>query len=85
MNRYETPLQIDDTKQVKYYLSALPREFVQEDVPFVYVSREGDRFDNIANAFYKTPTLWWVIAQANNLNNGSLALPAGVPLYIPNL
>ena len=85
MNRYKFIPRIDTTKQVQYYLSALPVTFSQEEVPFVYVARAGDRLDTIYNAFYKTPTLWWVIAQANKLANGSMAIEAGTALYIPNI
>jgi hypothetical protein len=49
------------------------------------MSRDGDRLDTLSNTFYNTPTNWWVIAKANNLVNGSLAIPAGINLFIPNI
>lgn len=85
MNRYRFTPRIDTTKQTRYYLSTLPVTIPTEEVPFVYLSVAGDRLDTIANAFYRTPTLWWVIARANKLANGSIAVEAGTPLYIPNI
>ena len=38
-------------------------------------SREGDRLDLLAQ--------WWLIAEANNLGKGSLAVPTGLQLRIP--
>mgnify|MGYP003648813219 CR=1 FL=1 len=85
MQRYQNNLNIDTTKQVRYYTSVIPITIKVEEVPFYYITREGDRLDNIANTFYKSPNLWWVIAQANGLANGSIAVASGVSLYIPTL
>jgi hypothetical protein len=85
MNRYISPVVIDTTKGVRYNLSAIPSAIPVEEVPFYYVSRQGDRLDTVSSAFYKTPKYWWFIARANNLVNGSLAVPVGTRLYIPNL
>jgi nucleoid-associated protein YgaU len=85
IDRYQNNLIRDNTKGIPYYLSALPAEIPTEVVPFYYVTRQGDRLDNIANTFYKNPSMWWVIAKANNLVNGSIAISAGTRLYIPNI
>lgn len=85
MQRYQNNLNIDTTKQVRYYTSAIPTTIVVEEVPFYYVTRDGDRLDTIAHTFYKSSKLWWVIAQANGLSNGTIAVSAGVSLYIPTL
>ena len=38
------------------------------DLSDIYlVSSSEDFLDTLANKFYKDPTLWWVIAQANNI------------------
>ena len=85
MERYQTRLKIAGDEGVKYYSSTLPVTIEQEEVPFFYISKEGDRLDNLAYAFYKSSRLWWVIARANNLTNGNIAVPTGTKLYIPTL
>jgi hypothetical protein len=39
--------------------------------------------DNLAFKYYKNPSLWWIIAQANNIGKGKLSVPAGLQLRIP--
>jgi len=46
-------------------------------------TRIGDRFDTIAHEFYQDVTLWWIIAKANRLVNGTLAVEPGVKLRVP--
>ena len=86
INRYSNDLQIvQSNDSPRYYNSVLPKSIPDETVPFYYMSRDGDRLDMLSNIFYKTPSNWWVIAKANNLVNGSLAIPAGINLFIPNI
>jgi len=57
------------------------------------ISDIGDRFDTLANDYYKDPTLWWVISIANtgnvgtslstNLSQDSLYIPVGIQIRIP--
>jgi hypothetical protein len=85
MNRYIIPLQIDTTKNVPYYKTDIVTPIPSEDIPYYYVTQEGDRLDTISSLFYDTPNNWWVLAKANNLANGTIAIPAGTQLFIPNL
>lgn len=85
MNKYESTLQIDTTKGIPYYETAIPSQVPEETVPFYYTARINERLDNISNKFYKTPGNWWLIARANNLANGTIAVPAGTKLFIPNV
>lgn len=85
MNKFAEELTIDSTKNIRYYETALLGDIPTEDVPFYYVSREGDRLDTLAQMFYKNSRLWWVIAKANNLANGSIAIPVGTKVFIPRL
>jgi nucleoid-associated protein YgaU len=85
MNRYKFPLIVDNTKGVRYNLSVIPNTIPTEDVPFFYVTKFGDRLDVLSNTFYKTPKYWWVIAKANNLVNGTVAVGPGTRLFIPNI
>ncbi len=46
-------------------------------------TRIGDRFDTLAHEFYEDVTLWWIIAKANKMINGSLVVEPGIKLRIP--
>lgn len=85
MNKYETTLRIDRSKGAPFYETAIVSAVPEEEVPFYYITQEGDRLDTISNLFYKTPDNWWVIAKANNLADGSIAVDGGVQLFIPNI
>lgn len=46
------------------------------------IAQETDFLDSMALKYYKDPTLWWVIAQANNIKR-SLKAPTGKQIRIP--
>lgn len=49
----------------------------------VYVIvNEGDYLDSLAERFYRDPTLWWIIAQANGIK-ATLKAPTGKQIRIP--
>jgi hypothetical protein len=51
----------------------------------VYVMTElGDRLDTLAFQYYEDPTLWWIIATANNINDATFYVEPGVQLRIPS-
>lgn len=85
MNRYTTSLTVDTTKNIPYYETSLLSEVPMEEIPFYYTTRGNERLDNISNLFYKTPKNWWIIAKANNLANGTISVPDGTQLFIPNI
>ena len=47
------------------------------------VTQQGDRLDSLANQFYSDTSLWWIIATANNVHDGSLSVPDGTTLRVP--
>lgn len=47
------------------------------------LSQTGDRLDILAKEFYNDERLWFVIAKANNLGKGSMAIPPGTLIIIP--
>ena len=49
---------------------------------FVYPI-DGDRLENLAYRYYGDSTLWWIIAQANKIRDGSFALSPTEKLRIP--
>jgi|TARA_R100000005_G_C4997667_1_gene204370 nucleoid-associated protein YgaU len=78
------PINIYDTRtgktgfKAKIYQSypKTPRDTYVQTVP-------GDRLDLIANQFYGDPQLWYVIAAANGVGKGTLAIEPGTELRIP--
>ena len=48
------------------------------------VSREGDYLDTLAYKYYGQASLWWVIASANGLANGSFCIKPGTAIVIPS-
>jgi hypothetical protein len=64
------------------------RNVIYPEIPLddndVYViTQYGDRYDTLAQEFYKDSSLWWVISSANNFQRGSLNVTTGVQLRIP--
>ena len=49
----------------------------------IITANEGDRMDLLADRFYGSPRLWFVIASVNNLTNGSMHIPPGTQVRIP--
>ena len=49
----------------------------------IIISRYGERLDLLSNEHYGTPSYWWIIAEANGIGKGSLAIPTGKQLRIP--
>lgn len=47
------------------------------------ITTAGDRYDTLALQFYSDPTLWWIIASANNSEKSSLNVESGIQLRIP--
>lgn len=43
----------------------------------------ADRLDLLAHQFYRNVKYWWIIAHANNLGKGSIAIPEGTQVRIP--
>ena len=46
-------------------------------------SKVGDRLDTLAHKYYKNASLWWIIAQANQIGKGTLVIKPGLQLRIP--
>jgi phage tail protein X len=83
MKRYEsTPVvQRWDGKRV-YLTTRYPIiESNQDDT--IIITNEADYLDSLAYKYYSDPTLWWVIALANNLGKGRMSVPPGIQLRIP--
>lgn len=55
----------------------------KKDDDIYIITQETDRLDLLAHEFYGDSTLWWIIANANNLNGINIGLDAGIQLRIP--
>ncbi len=84
MARYtyaETLLQKETKKR---YLESViyPKIPVSDDDLYV-ITNSTDRLDLLANQYYGNTMYWWVIAVANNINDGTLYIEEGRQLRIP--
>ena len=71
-----------DVGKVIYLPTQYPT-LVPSNNDYYIVARGEDRLDLIATDFYGDPTLWWVVAMANDLPGDSMFTPLGFQLRIP--
>lgn len=82
LNRYK------DNGTKKYNKRTLFRSILYPMIPNrisdIYIlPNETDRLDLLAYKYYGDVRYWWIIAQANHLGKGSLAVNPGVRLRVP--
>lgn len=84
MKRYnKIPIQLRyDGKRV--YKSTIYPPIPPSPSDTLVVSNEGDYLDTLAYKYYGDPTLYWVIANANNIGKGRLSIQPGLTLRIPS-
>lgn len=75
---YETSNRKQTTKALE---TTIYKEIPKRDNDIYLITQVGDRLDNLANKFYGNSSLWWYIAQANNLF--SIHLEPNTSLRIP--
>ena len=63
-------------------INPTPVEESQQDIFHEVLREEENRLDIIANKYYNSPDLWWVIAMANNLIDPMYVKP-GTIVRIP--
>lgn len=83
MNRYENievKRRFDGKRVFKttYYPIIHP-----SDNDVIVISNDTTFLDSLAFKYYGDPTLYWIIAQANNLGKGRMSVPQGLSLRIP--
>ena len=50
----------------------------------IYINpKDMERCEHVAHRFYGDQSLWWVIAQANNIHNGSIYLDSEKQIRVP--
>ena len=92
MNRYQNIPKIKINGNLVYQTSRYPEVQLSENDIYVYTT-QGDRFDVLAQQYYKDSSLWWVISIANTGNAGAgtlislpqntLVIPQGIQIRIP--
>lgn len=85
MKKYTDIKVLKDDRTGRFYKSnpVYPRIPLSPD-DFYIITSIGDRYDTLAKQFYNDPTLWWIIASANNFEKASLTVTPGIQLRIPN-
>ena len=85
MSRYNfTGTKIDKNTGNRVLKSTLyPEIKINDGDRFVY-PLPGDRLENLAHRYYGDSTLWWIIAKANKIKDGSFALKPDEKLRIPS-
>tara|TARA_Y100000004_G_C8657655_1_gene303819 strand:+ start:26 stop:331 length:306 start_codon:yes stop_codon:yes gene_type:complete len=66
------------------YLPVLYPSVTLSNDDYYIITRDQDRMDLLASDFFGDPTLWWVIAMANDLPGDSMFPPLGFQLRIPS-
>jgi hypothetical protein len=83
MNRYNTPFRFFDKKGKQFYPTFIYPIIEEKSSDIYIIGSYSDRLDNLAWTYYKDPTLWWIIAEANNIGMGNLLVPVGKQIRIP--
>ena len=83
MKRYELNKKRKHSTGKVFYASIKYPSIERKSSDLYIRSRVWDRLDNLSYEFYKDVTLWWIIAQANELGKGSMSVPPGMQLRIP--
>ena len=93
MNRYQNIPKTKIDGKLVYQTSRYPEVPLSENDIYVYTT-QGDRFDILAQQYYKDSSLWWVISIANTGNAGAgtlvslpqstLVIPPGIQIRIPS-
>jgi len=67
----------------QFFETQLPPDVPRRPEDVIITTESGQRLDRLASEYYGDPTLWWVIAAANELGRGDWTVPAGIQLRIP--
>jgi hypothetical protein len=70
-----------DGKRV--YLSTFYPSVSPSSTDLLIVSQEGNCLDTLAYKYYGDPTLYWIIANVNNIGRGRMSIQSGLILRIP--
>lgn len=71
-------------KSVRWFESFEEFNIEPSNGDFLYTVQLGDRIDRLAMKFYGSVQLWWVIAQANSIDEPAIGLHPGENIMIPS-
>lgn len=80
---YSKLLKTSDTNR-QYLESTIYPKIKPTDNDLYIISEAGDRLDLLAHKYYNDKTKWWIIATANNINDATFYVEAGLQLRIPS-
>jgi hypothetical protein len=83
MKRYGSTQIIPRWDGKRVYITTSYPIIEPQDSDAIIISSDADYLDSLAYTYYNDPTLWWIIALANNLGKGRLSVPPGIQLRIP--
>lgn len=81
--RYNNSKILESKTGTKYLSSKIYPKILPNDNDIYIISEQGDRLDLLANKYYQNPSMWWIIAVANNLNDAKFSIDGGIQLRIP--
>lgn len=79
---YSETLTQKETKK-RYLESVIYPKIPFSDEDFYVITQSTDRLDLLSNQYYGDTKYWWVIAVANNINDGTLYIEEGRQIRIP--
>lgn len=83
MKRYDSTPTYPRWDGKKVYVTTQYPIIEPQESDAIIISNEAEYLDSLAYKYYGDPTLWWVIALANNLGKGRMSVPPGIQMRIP--
>tara|TARA_B100000035_G_C20503627_1_gene337939 strand:- start:55 stop:336 length:282 start_codon:yes stop_codon:yes gene_type:complete len=83
MSRYKNTTVNRDKNGKNYYSSTIVRGIPLSDSDLFIFPLDGDRLDILAQRYYGDSNLWWIIAKANNVADGTFGLDPEKRIRIP--
>ena len=84
ISRYSAFPYYFNTEDNKYIYGTTAR--LKQDIGYsLYIVKRNDTFDSIALEYYNTPTLFWVIADFNKIQDPFTKLEVGQKIKVPTL
>lgn len=81
--RYRKIENLKTDKGRRYIKNAIYPDIPLSEDDIYVITTGGDRYDTLAQQFYKDSSLWWIIASANVSKTDGLIVEPGVQLRIP--
>jgi len=83
MPRYRNARFRQDANGKRYYIPTVVPNIPINDSDIYINPQVGERFDSLAQKFYGDSNLWWIIAKANDMANGQIAISNETKIRIP--